>query len=94
MANSAQPLKQLALREIALFLGLFFFGLVLLPIGIYIVGGEVFGEYGGNGFGGFFGAISSKIRNAEPVAWFLVLSPYIAWQVVRLTMLAWRMAIV
>jgi len=94
VANSAQPLKQLALREIALFLGLFFFGLVLLPIGIYIVGGEVFGEYDGNGFGGFFGAVSSKIRNAEPVAWFLVLSPYIAWQVVRLTMLAWRMAIV
>lgn len=94
MANSAKPLKQLALREIALFLGLLFFGLVLLPIGIYVVGNEVFGDYGGNGFSGFFGAISSKIRNGEPVAWFLVLSPYLAWQIVRLTMLVRRFAIV
>lgn len=80
------------MREIALFLGLLFFGLVILPIGIYLVGNEVFGAYGGYGFGGFFGSLSSKIRNFEPVAWFLVLSPYLGWQVVRLTGFAWRLA--
>ena len=84
--------KQTALRELALFLGLLFFGLALLPIGVYLVGGEVFGEYGGHGFGGFFGTLGSKIRDGEPVAWFLTLSPYLVWQVLRLTALGWRVA--
>jgi hypothetical protein len=80
------------LREAALFLGLLFFGIVLLPIAIYLVGGEVFGEYGGQGFGSFFGALSGRIRAGETVAWFLVLSPYLGWQVLRLTVVAWRLA--
>ncbi|MGI9272315.1 MAG: hypothetical protein ACR2QT_11105 [Woeseiaceae bacterium] len=84
-------MKKIALREIALFLSLLFFGLVLLPVGIFLVGGQVFGEYGGHGFGGFFGALSGKIRNGEAVAWFLVLSPYLGWQLVRLTALVWRL---
>lgn len=91
MPAKKSSIKQIALRETALFLGLLFFGLVLLPVVIYLVGGEVFGSYGGYGFGGFFGAISSKIRNGEAVAWFLVLSPYLGWQMVRLTALAWRL---
>jgi hypothetical protein len=85
-------IKRVALREIALFLGLLFFGLVILPIGIYLVGGEVFGSYAGAGFGDFFGALSGKIRSGEAVAWFLVLSPYIGVQIIRLTMLGWRLS--
>jgi len=90
LAGRDNKIRQLALREIALFLGLLFFGLVLLPIGIYLVGNEVFGPYGGYGFGDFYGAINSKIRNGERVAWFLVLSPYLAWQTIRLTVFLWR----
>ena len=85
-------MKQDTLREIALILGLLFFGLVILPIGIYLVGDQVFGSYAGHGFGDFFGALSSKIRSGEPVAWFLVLAPYIGVQIIRLTMLGWRLA--
>lgn len=92
MAVSRSKLKQQSLRELALFLGLLFLGLVLLPVAIYVVGGKVFGDYGGDGFGGFFGALSGRIRDGEPVTWFLVLSPYLAWQFLRLTMLAWRLA--
>ena len=92
MAVSKHSLKKHARHELALFLGLLFFGLVLLPVAIYLVGGKVFGAYEGNGFGGFFGALSSRIRDGEPVAWFLVLSPYLAWQFLRLTLLAWRAA--
>lgn len=91
MALSKQSFKQFVFREFALFVGLLFFGLVILPIGIYLVGGEVFGDYGGFGFGGFFGEISGKIRAGETVAWFLVLSPYFVWQLLRLTALAWRL---
>lgn len=63
---------------------------MLLPVGIYLVGDQVFGSYGGQGFGGFFGAISSKIRAGDWVAWFLILSPYLGWQTIRLTALLWR----
>ena len=91
MPTAKSTFKQIALRETALFLSLFFFGLVLLPVGVYLVGAEVFGNYGGHGFGGFFGTLSSKIRSGEAVAWFLVLSPYLGWQILRLTALGWRL---
>jgi hypothetical protein len=83
-------LRHIALRELCLFLCLLFVGLVLLPIGVYLVGDQVFGSYGGYGFGDFFGTLSSKIRAGDRVAWFLTLSPYIAWQTIRLTALFWR----
>ena len=85
-------MKQVVLRETAIFLGLLLFGLVILPVGIYLVGDKVFGSYAGHGFGDFFGALSSKFRIGEPVAWFLVLSPYIGVQIIRLTMLGWKLA--
>ena len=75
-----------------MFLGLLFAGLVLLPIAIYVVGGEVFGDYGGAGFSDFFGVLSGKVRSGDTVAWFLVLSPYLVWQILRLTAFCWRLA--
>jgi hypothetical protein len=84
------PLKQRLLKEAALFTGLLFVGLVLMPIGIYWVGQNVFGEYGGQGYSAFFGTLSTKIRGREFVSWFFVLSPYLAWQLLRLTNFAWR----
>ena len=88
----ARTLKQIARKEAALFFGLLFFGFVLMPIVIYVVGQEIFGDYGGYGYADFFGTLSAKIRGGEPVAWFLVLSPYLAWQTVRLTFFGWRRA--
>ncbi len=90
MAKKEKSLRHIALRELCLFLCLLFAGLVLLPIGVYLVGDQVFGSYGGHGFSGFFGAISSKIRDGDWVAWFLALSPYLGWQTIRLTALFWR----
>lgn len=83
-------LKQLALRETALFLGLLFLGFVIVPIPIYIVGQELLGEFGGDGYGDFFGTLSARIRSGDLVAWFFVLSPYLAWQVMRLSLRAWH----
>ena len=64
----AKTLKQIALKEAALFFGLLFFGFVLMPIAIYLVGQEIFGDYGGYGYADFFGNLSGKIRSGEPVA--------------------------
>lgn len=70
--------------------GLLFFGLVLMPIAIFEIGQSIFGAYGGHGYGDFFGSLSAKLRGGDTVAWFLVLSPYLVWQVLRLTVFAWR----
>jgi len=88
----AKTPKQIALKEAALFLGLLFFGFVLMPVLIYWVGQEIFGDYGGHGYADFFGTLSAKIRSGERVAWFLVLAPYLAWQTLRLTIFGWRRA--
>jgi len=88
----AKSLKQIALKEAALFFGLLFFGFVLMPIAIYLVGEELFGDYGGYGYADFFGTLSTKVRSGGFVAWFLVLSPYLAWQTFRLTIFGWRRA--
>jgi len=71
-------------------LGLLFLGFVIMPIAIYWVGQDVLGEFGGHGYADFFGSLSAKIRSGDHVAWFFVLSPYLAWQTLRLTLFAWR----
>lgn len=86
------PFKQFALREAALFLGLLFVGLVIVPVPIYLVGQNVLGEFGGHGYGDFFGTLSSRVRGGDLVAWFFILAPYLAWQVLRLTLRAWHVA--
>ena len=83
-------LKQIALKELALFLTLLFFGFVLVPIAIFLVGQDVLGQFGGYGYADFFGTLSAKIRSGDLVAWFFVLSPYLVWQTLRLTLHAWR----
>lgn len=87
--SSGSPRKSV-LREVALFLCLLFVGLVLLPVAIYLIGPRVLGEFGGYGFADFFGSLSARLRAGEPAAWFLVLSPYLAIQVLRLTRAGWR----
>ncbi|MCH9004961.1 MAG: hypothetical protein IH838_06665 [Proteobacteria bacterium] len=84
--------RQLATKETALLAGFLFFGLVIMPFLIFKVGQTIFGAYGGIGYGDFFGTLSSKVRHRDPVAWFLILSPYLGWQCLRLTAFAWRAA--
>ncbi len=75
-----------------LFVGLLFFGFVLMPVIIWFVGKAVFGAYGGAGYTEFFGTLSGKIRSGDGVAWFLVLSPWLTWQILRLVAYGWRAA--
>ncbi len=83
--------KQTATRELALFVGLLFVGLVIMPVAIYQVGQLVFGAYGGVGYGDFFARLSERIRHFDLSAWILVLSPWIGWQILRLSGAAWRL---
>lgn len=90
MSDSPLVIRNILRKEIGLFVGLLFFGLVLMPLAIYWVGESVFGTYGGHGYFEFNGTISEKIRGGDGVAWFLVLAPYLVWQCLRLTTFAWR----
>lgn len=85
-------LRNIVRKEIGLLAGLLFFGLVLMPIAIFVIGQKFFGTYGGHGYSDFFGTLSGKIRAGDTVAWFLVLSPYLVWQCLRLMALAWRLS--
>ncbi len=91
MSENKPSLKSRLVKETALLSGLLFVGLVLMPIAIFVVGQKVFGAYAGHGYGDFFGTLSSKLRAFDGVAWFLVLSPYLAWQCLRLMALGWRL---
>lgn len=75
-----------ARNEILLFLYLFLGGIVALPILVYAVGSALFGDYGGTGFSAFYGSLHSDLRTGRLAAWFLVLSPYLLWQIVRGTL--------
>ena len=90
MAATTSNLKKTATRELALFLTLLFVGLVVLPLLIYMVGNALFGDYGGSGFAGFYNTLHGKLRDGEPVVWVLMLSPYLAWQMLRLTVAGFR----
>ena len=72
-------------KELLTLLLLFFAGVLLLPIAIYVVGSDVFGSYIGGGFSKFYGEIHSDLRDGQNVAIFLLLSPTIIWQLMRLT---------
>ena len=82
--------KQTALKETALLLGLLFIGFVIMPIAIFWIGPQVLGEFGGYGYSDFFGGLSARIRGGDLVAWLFVLSPYLVWQILRITLFAFR----
>lgn len=92
MPENIESPKKVALKETALFLGLWFVGIAVLPVIIYVVGQSIFGEYGETGFSNFYGMLHSEFRAGKPVVWFLMLSPYIAWQLLRLTAFGFRRA--
>ncbi len=90
MPATKSPLRAALTREAAIFTGLLFLGFVLLPIAAWFAGRALFGDYGGSGYGDFFGTLSAKVRSGDRVAWFLILSPYLAILTLRLTIWGWR----
>lgn len=83
MSDNRKPLMQILRRETLTLLLFLFAGVLLLPIAIYIVGGEIFGAYSGSGFGDFYRDIHGDLRDGQSVVIFLLLSPYLVWQLLR-----------
>jgi hypothetical protein len=81
--------KKKLVHELLYFSILLFIGVLLLPGAIYLVGGVVFGDYDG-GYGVFFQGLMSDLFQGKGSTWFLVLSPYLAVQAIRLAMFSAR----
>lgn len=92
VTETGNNVKTRILKETALLTGLVFVGLFILPLSIYLVGKAIFGEYGNGGFASFYGQLHDKFRDGEPVVWFLLLTPYLLWQLARLTVWGFRRA--
>lgn len=90
MSNAPSPVLPILKKELALLAVLLFFGIAILPIAVWFVGDVVFGTYEGGGYAGFFGILGGKLRSGDPAAWFLVASPWLGVQVIRLAALGWR----
>lgn len=82
--------KRVLAREGALLVVLVFVGFVVLPLCIYLVGSAMFGAYDHGGVAAFFGALQRELRSGEPAVAFLLLSPWLLWQLVRLTIWAFQ----
>jgi hypothetical protein len=61
-------------------------GLFLLPFVVYLVGVEIVGPYEGDGGAfDFFASILIAVARGDWAAWMLTLSPYLIFQLSRLT---------
>lgn len=77
--------------ELVLAALLFCFGLTLLPLSIYWVGTFVVGPYADEaGVLGLLDDIWTGLGQGQPVAWLLVVSPYVVVQLARLSRALWR----
>lgn len=77
-------------KEIILFIVFLFFGLFLLPFLIYLIGYMVFGDYAGGGFTDLYKDLYTGVSHIDPVAWFIILSPYLIWISLRQTLSLYR----
>tara|TARA_Y100000389_G_scaffold198646_1_gene235537 strand:+ start:6957 stop:7259 length:303 start_codon:yes stop_codon:yes gene_type:complete len=82
--------RQIANKETLLICVFLFVSLLVLPIVIYIVGESVFGSYAGNSFTDFFIGLIKKFFSGNYVTWLLIMSPYLGWQILRLSIYLWK----
>ncbi|MDE0743249.1 MAG: hypothetical protein OSB24_05090 [Woeseiaceae bacterium] len=63
----------------------FLLGLLVLPFLFFVVNDFVFGKYGGEGFTGFYNEHFTLMKNGNPAAWFITLSPYLVYLSTKIT---------
>lgn len=77
-------------KELILFGVLLALGLFALPVAVYLVGNAIFGAYADGDYFDFAAALWSRLSGLDAASWFLVLSPYLAWQALRFSVHAFR----
>lgn len=79
--------KRIIAREFLLFFALALVGFIAVPLAVFSIGSVILGAFGGDGFSEFFSGLGASLLAGDLSAWFLVLSPYLGAQCLRL---AWR----
>ena len=78
-------------KELLIFAVLLLFGLIVLPVCVYVVGQNLIGQYSPDaGVSGLLTAIWNDLAGFAPAAWILVLSPWLVIQLLRLGVRLWR----
>jgi hypothetical protein len=78
-------------KELLIAVALLGFGLFPLPALVYWVGARVVGEYPEEGgLWALIGHIWSDLASGNPLAWILVVSPYLIIQLLRVARAIWR----
>ena len=91
--NKSKNKEKLSLnlkKEFIVLVIFIFLSLLLVPIIIFVVGELVFGKYEGNGYMDFLIKLIEKLSSGNYVTWILILSPYIGWQILRLSLYLWK----
>jgi hypothetical protein len=79
------------IRETWIAATLLAFGVLALPPAIYLVGQQVFGPYDAEGgLTSLVDRVWLDLAQGEPVAWLLVLSPYVVVQLGRASLTLFR----
>ena len=87
MANFRAPAGPI--RELSVLAGSLLAGLLLLPFALFFVSKFVLGNYGGGGYAEFFATLLRDVGAGQLGAWILIIAPYPAWQVLRLSLFGW-----
>jgi hypothetical protein len=64
-------------------------GLFVIPVGVYLVGQRLFGEYGDGSVLTLAERIWGDFLTLRPAAWILVLGPYLTVQLLRVIRRLW-----
>jgi sterol desaturase/sphingolipid hydroxylase (fatty acid hydroxylase superfamily) len=85
--HDAEGLKRSRRKKESIYAAVaFVLGFIVLPLLIYMVGILLLGPYaGGKSLWVFLGEFYNNLLRAVPRTWFIVLSPYLAFWVVRLS---------
>ena len=76
-------------RELTIASALLAGGLFVIPIGVYLVGDRLFGEYGDGDVLMLAEKIWGDFLTLRPAAWILVLGPYLTVQLLRVIRRVW-----
>lgn len=71
-------------RELALAALALLFGLLVMPLGIWIAGNASLGPYANGGFGALLGDFLASLAQGSSASWIVLAGPYVIVQLLRL----------
>lgn len=92
MAERSTTGKATLTREGLFLLLALVFGLLVLPFLVYTVGQFIFSDFAGGDFKAFFAEIHDLLKRGNLYVWFLVLSPYLVLQTLRMSLRLFRLS--